>query len=45
VVHERFGFGMILKIEGVGPNMKATVDFENHGHKQLLLKFAKLKLC
>ena len=44
VIHERFGFGVILKIEGAGPNMKATVDFENHGHKQLLLKFAKLKI-
>lgn len=43
VMHDRFGKGVIRKIEGTGESTKATVDFENAGTKQLLLKFAKLK--
>lgn len=42
VRHERFGEGEIVFIEGEGGNMKATVQFNNFGQKQLLLKFAKL---
>ncbi|GAB5538603.1 MAG: 3'-5' exonuclease [Salibacteraceae bacterium] len=44
VVHERFGSGEIIGLEGEFPNKKATVDFNDVGKKQLLLKFAKLKL-
>ncbi len=44
VKHQRFGTGKVLKVEGVPPNLKATVFFQNAGHKQLLLKFAKLKI-
>jgi DNA helicase-2/ATP-dependent DNA helicase PcrA len=44
VEHQRFGVGKVLKVEGVLPNIKATVFFQNVGHKQLLLKFAKLKI-
>ncbi len=44
VEHQRFGNGKILKIEGVGSNKKATVFFEEVGQKQLLLKFAKLRI-
>ena len=44
VEHQRFGEGKVLKIEGVPPNKKATVFFKNAGQKQLLLKFAKLKI-
>ncbi|WP_439181783.1 ATP-dependent helicase [Carboxylicivirga taeanensis] len=44
VEHERFGQGEVISIEGVAPNMKATVKFINAGQKQLLLKFAKLKI-
>ena len=42
VWHERFGEGLVVAIEGEGSNLKATVDFDNLGRKQLLLKFAKL---
>jgi DNA helicase-2/ATP-dependent DNA helicase PcrA len=42
VFHERFGNGIVLDIEGDSPNTTATVDFENHGRKKLLLRFAKL---
>ena len=44
VEHERFGQGEVTAIEGVEPNIKATVQFINAGQKQLLLKFAKLKI-
>ncbi len=42
VRHDRFGEGLVVAIEGEGSNLKATVDFDNLGRKQLLLKFAKL---
>ncbi len=44
VEHERFGKGKVISVEGNGPNMKATVFFNGIGQKQLLLKFAKLRL-
>ncbi len=44
VEHERFGKGEVINIEGNEPNKKATVLFQNAGQKQLLLKFAKLKI-
>ena len=44
VTHERFGEGKVLKIEGDGQNRKATVHFQSAGQKQLLLKFARLKI-
>lgn len=44
VIHERFGKGKVLAVEGIGPNIKATVFFNAYGQKQLLLKFAKLKI-
>jgi DNA helicase-2/ATP-dependent DNA helicase PcrA len=43
VVHERFGNGLIVEIDGEAPNTTALVDFENNGKKKLLLRFAKLK--
>lgn len=43
VEHERFGFGLILTMEGEGPNKKAVVRFDVAGEKTLLLKFAKLR--
>ncbi len=44
VEHERFGSGTVTNIEGQSPNQKATVSFEGHGEKKLLLKFARLKV-
>ena len=44
VIHLRFGKGKVLNLEGEFPNRKATVFFNDHGQKQLLLKFAKLKI-
>ena len=44
VEHSRFGLGTIERIEGTGENCKATVRFNNLGTKQLLVKFARLKV-
>ncbi len=44
VEHEKFGFGKIVQLEGKLPDVKATVFFQGLGNKQLLLKFAKLRI-
>ncbi len=44
VEHQRFGRGKIIDLEGAMPEKKAKVFFVNAGEKQLLLKFAKLKI-
>lgn len=44
VEHERFGFGKVLNLEGNKPDLKATIFFKELGQKQLLLKFAKLRI-
>ena len=44
IEHQRFGIGEIVKLEGIGENQKATVQFRNTGTKQLLLKFAKFTI-
>lgn len=44
ILHNRFGRGQVLRIEGTGDSTKATVQFENVGTKQLLLKFAKFEV-
>lgn len=44
VEHEKFGRGKVISLEGAGSNRKATVFFPQIGQKQLLLKFAKLRI-
>jgi DNA helicase-2/ATP-dependent DNA helicase PcrA len=44
VEHTRFGKGEVLNVEGVGMDKKASIKFENGGVKNLILKFAKLKI-
>ncbi len=44
VLHARFGKGKVINLEGVMPDTKATVYFPGEGQKQLLLKFARLKI-
>ena len=44
IEHQRFGRGEIIRLEGSDDNCKATVQFENAGVKQLLLKFARFKV-
>jgi len=43
VVHETFGRGVVLAIEGTAPNTKLKIEFDNVGVKQLLVKFARLR--
>lgn len=42
VMHERFGKGEIINLEGAGADKKAEIKFEVGGIKKLLLRFAKL---
>ncbi len=42
VMHERFGKGEIINLEGAGADKKAEIKFEVGGLKKLLLRFAKL---
>ncbi len=44
IEHERFGLGVVKAVEGSGENTKATVEFQNTGTKQLLLRFARFKV-
>ena len=44
IVHQRFGHGEILRIDGEGENTKATVRFDEVGVKQLLVKFARFEV-
>lgn len=44
VEHQRFGFGTVVILDGVGDNRKAEIEFEQFGKKMIVLKFAKLKL-
>ena len=44
VEHERFGRGKVMNLEGKMPDLKAKVFFPNAGEKNLLLKFAKLRI-
>lgn len=44
VQHQKFGKGKVLQVEGAYPETKAVVFFPSAGQKQLLLKFAKLKI-
>ena len=42
VVHDRFGPGVVTKVEGTGSHARAAVDFEEHGTKQLVLAMTPL---
>lgn len=44
VEHDRFGKGKVVGLEGSGANKKATVFFPGIGQKQLLLRFARLRI-
>ena len=44
VMHERFGKGEIIGLEGVGADKKAEIRFDVGGLKKLLLRFAKLNV-
>jgi DNA helicase-2/ATP-dependent DNA helicase PcrA len=43
VKHAKFGDGVVLNIEGQGPNARIQVNFERHGSKVLMLGLANLQ--
>jgi DNA helicase-2/ATP-dependent DNA helicase PcrA len=44
VQHDHFGRGTVELLVGAGANARATVRFEGHGSKQLLLQYARLRV-
>ena len=44
VMHDKFGLGRVIDVVGSGDMQKAIVHFEGNNVKQLMLKFAKLKV-
>ena len=44
IEHARFGCGTVTALSGTGIDAKATVQFDNVGTKQLLLRFAKFNI-
>jgi len=43
VLHATFGSGRIVEISGFGRDTRVTVDFEEHGRKKLLIRYAGLE--
>ncbi|MCZ7613494.1 MAG: hypothetical protein M5T52_08150 [Ignavibacteriaceae bacterium] len=43
-MHEKFGLGKVIDVTGAGDMVKATVTFEGNNVRQLMLKFARLKI-
>jgi DNA helicase-2/ATP-dependent DNA helicase PcrA len=41
-VHDRYGAGVVTKVEGSGSHARAAVDFVEHGTKQLVLAMTPL---
>ncbi len=44
VLHQKFGKGSVILVEGVGEQRKAHVEFSEGGLRVLLLKYAKLQI-
>ena len=42
VFHTKFGEGVVLTLEGSGPDARVQVNFGRHGSKWLMLSVAKL---
>ncbi len=44
VEHQKFGFGVVTKMEGSAHNPIATVKFELNGEKKIMLNYARLRI-
>ena len=44
VEHQKFGFGVVLKMEGASHNPIATIKFDLNGEKKIMLNYAKLRI-
>jgi DNA helicase-2/ATP-dependent DNA helicase PcrA len=43
VVHDRYGPGIVTKVDGTGSHARASVSFDDYGTKQLVLAMTPLK--
>ncbi len=43
VIHDRYAGGVVLAVSGDGPRARATVRFDQHGDKQLVLSLTPLR--
>jgi DNA helicase II / ATP-dependent DNA helicase PcrA len=43
VVHDRFGPGVVVRVEGEGSHSRAAVDFDEHGVKHLVLAMTPIR--
>jgi DNA helicase II / ATP-dependent DNA helicase PcrA len=44
IEHQKFGFGVIEKMEGAAHNPIATIQFDLNGEKKIMLNYAKLMI-
>ena len=44
VRHAKFGEGVVLNVEGNGPQARIQVNFESQGTKWLMLSYANLEV-
>jgi DNA helicase-2/ATP-dependent DNA helicase PcrA len=44
VEHQKFGYGIVTRMEGSAHNPIATVKFELNGEKKIMLNYAKLRI-
>src|SRR5688572_205345 len=44
VEHQKFGFGVVTRLEGSAHNPIATIKFEHNGEKKIMLNYAKLRI-
>ena len=43
VRHPQFGRGTIRELSGLGPNLKAVIDFDGVGRKKVVVRYANLQ--
>ena len=44
VEHQKFGFGVVTRMEGSNHNPVATISFDLNGEKKIMLNYAKLRI-
>ncbi|HAK10815.1 MAG TPA: ATP-dependent DNA helicase, partial [Chitinophagaceae bacterium] len=44
VEHQKFGFGVVVKVEGSAHNPIANIQFQLNGEKKIMLNYAKLRI-
>jgi DNA helicase-2/ATP-dependent DNA helicase PcrA len=43
VLHDKFGMGTVIAVQGQGDKSEATIDFKSAGEKRLLLRYAPVE--